>query len=63
MIRITTDKKVRQEMEQMMNAHREREELNERHREMMMRIYELEKRVSRLEGTNRVDEGCCVREG
>ena len=60
MIRITTDRKVREEIEQAMNAHCEREERNQMYREMMSRIYELEKRVSRLEGTNRVEERNCV---
>ena len=63
MIRITTDRKVREEIEQAMNAHCEREDLNQRYRDVMSRIYELEKRVSRLEGTNRVKERNCVCEG
>lgn len=63
MIRITTDRKVKQEIEQAMNSYHEREELNQRYRDMMSRIYELEKRVSRLEGTNRFEERNCVCEG
>lgn len=63
MIRITTDRKVRQEIEQAMNAHREREELNQIYRELRSMIYELEQRVSKLEGTNRIDERNYVREG
>lgn len=55
MIRITTDRQVKQEIEKAMNSHYEREELNQRYRDMMSRIYELEKRVSKLEGTNRID--------
>ena len=55
MIRITTDKKVRQEMEQMMESHREREEFNQWHRDTMLRLHDLEKRVSRLEKSNKED--------
>lgn len=56
MIRITTDRKVRQEIEQVMNAHYEREELRQMCREMRSMIHGLENRVARLEGTNRIDE-------
>ena len=56
MIRITTDRKVQQEINQAMNAHFEREELNQMRREMLSRMHEIERRVSKLEGTNRIDE-------
>ena len=56
MIRITTDRWVRQQIEREMNAHLEREDINQMFRDMRARIYELEKRVSKLEGTNRIDE-------